>query len=92
MGTETTYIAEYLEGHKDEILDRWRAAAENEAMQAERLAKLDDRELLDHLPALTEVLIGVLRGGEESLVEATHTVMAISAGSTATASWTCSGN
>ena len=30
---------------------------------------MDDSELLDHLPALTEALIGVLRGEQKSLVE-----------------------
>ena len=69
MAAETAYIADYLEQHKDEILDRWRNAAKEESAQAERLAKMDDSELLDHLPALTEALIGVLRGEEESLVE-----------------------
>jgi signal transduction histidine kinase len=69
MAAETGYIADYLEQHKDEILDRWRDVAKKEDAQAERLANLDDRELLDHLPALTEALIGVLRGEEESLVE-----------------------
>jgi signal transduction histidine kinase len=69
MAVETAYIADYLEQHKDEILDRWRQAAVAESAQAERLGKMDDRELLDHLPALTEALIGVLRGEEESKVE-----------------------
>ena len=69
MAAKTAYIADYLEQHRDEILDRWRDAAKEEPAQAERLAKMDDRELLDHLPALTEALIGVLRGEEESLVE-----------------------
>jgi signal transduction histidine kinase len=69
MAAETAYIADYLEDHKDEILDRWRNAAEAEPAQAERLAKMDDGELLDHLPALTEALIGVLRGEQKSLVE-----------------------
>ena len=69
MAAETAYIADYLEDHKDEILDRWREAAEAESAQAERLAKMDDSELLDHLPALTEALIGVLRGEQKSLVE-----------------------
>ena len=69
MAAETAYIADYLEQHKDEILDRWRNVAKEEVAQAERLAKMDDRELLDHMPALTEALIGVLRGEEESLVE-----------------------
>src|ERR1700691_6383035 len=69
MAVETAYIADYLEQHKDEILDRWRKAAEAESTQAERLAKMDDRELLDHLPALTDALIGVLRGDQESKAE-----------------------
>jgi signal transduction histidine kinase len=69
MAAETAYIADYLEDHKDEILDRWRDAAEADSAQAERLAKMDDSELLDHLPALTEALIGVLRGEQKSLVE-----------------------
>ena len=69
MIAETAYIADYLEEHKDEILDRWRNAAEAEPAQAKRLAKMDDGELLDHLPALTEALIRVLRGEQESRVE-----------------------
>ena len=69
MAAETAYIADYLEDHKDEILDRWRDAAEADSAQAERLAKMDDSELLDHLPALTEALIRVLRGEQKSLVE-----------------------
>src|ERR1700720_3031118 len=69
MAAETAYIPDYLEDHKDEILDRWRNAAEAESAQAERLAQMDDRELLDHLPALTEALIGVLRGPEQSLIK-----------------------
>ena len=69
MAAETAYIADYLEQHKEEILDRWRKAAEDESAQAERLAKMDDRELLDHLPALTEALICVLRGEEEAIAE-----------------------
>jgi signal transduction histidine kinase len=69
MAGGTAYIADYLEDHKDEILVRWRNAAEAEPAQAERLAKMDDGELFDHLPALTEALIGVLRGEQKSLVE-----------------------
>jgi signal transduction histidine kinase len=69
MAADMAYIADYLERHKDEILDRWRSAARNESAEAERLGKMDDRELLDHLPALTEALIGALRGEAESLVE-----------------------
>jgi signal transduction histidine kinase len=70
MAAESAYIADYLEQHKDEFLDRWRDAAREEQAQAERLAKMDDHELLDHVPALTEALIRVLRGQQESLIEA----------------------
>jgi signal transduction histidine kinase len=66
MAVKTAYVADYLEQHKSEILSRWRTTARAESAQAERLAEMDDRELLDHLPALTEALIGVLRGKEES--------------------------
>jgi signal transduction histidine kinase len=69
MAAKNAYIADYVEQHKDEILDRWRKAAKEDSAQAERLAQMDDRELLDHLPALTEELIGVLRGKQGSLVE-----------------------
>ena len=69
MIAETAYIADYLEQHKDEIIDRWRNAAEVEPAQAKRLAKMDDGELLDHSPALIEALIRVLRGERESRVE-----------------------
>jgi signal transduction histidine kinase len=69
MAVETVEIADYLEQHKNEILDRWRDTAKAESEQAKRLAKMDDRELLDHLPALTDALIGALRGNEKSLVE-----------------------
>jgi signal transduction histidine kinase len=69
MAAKNSYIADYVEQHKDEILDRWRKAAKEDSAQAERLAQMDDRELLDHLPALTEALIGVLRGQQGSLVE-----------------------
>jgi hypothetical protein len=69
MAAKNSYIADYVEQHKDEILDRWRKAAKEDSAQAERLAQMDDRELLDHLPALTEALIGVLRGQQGSFVE-----------------------
>jgi RsbT co-antagonist protein rsbRD N-terminal domain len=69
MATETKYIADYLEQHTDEILGRWRTAAKAESSQAERLSKMDDRELLDHLPAVTQALIGALGGEEGSPLE-----------------------
>jgi hypothetical protein len=69
MAAKNAYIADYVEQHKDEILDRWRKAAKEDSAQAERLAQMEDRELLDHLPALTEAMIGVLRGEQDSPVE-----------------------
>jgi signal transduction histidine kinase len=69
MAAKNAYIADYVEQHKDEILDRWRKAAKEDSTQAERLAQMDDLELLDHLPALTEAMIGVLRGEQDSPVE-----------------------
>jgi signal transduction histidine kinase len=68
MPSKTDYLADYLEKHKDQILKRWRRAATQESEQAERLAKLDDRELTDHIPAMTEAMIGVLRRGDSSQI------------------------
>jgi signal transduction histidine kinase len=68
MPAKTTYVADYLEKHKSQILTRWRRAAKRESAQAERLAKLDDRELTDHIPAITEAMIGVLRGEDSSII------------------------
>ncbi len=68
MPSKTAYVADYLEKHQDQILKRWRRAAKRESSQAERLAKLDDRELTDHIPAITEAMIGVLRGEDSSII------------------------
>jgi signal transduction histidine kinase len=68
MPSQTEYIADYLEQHKDEILKRWRDSAEQESEQAKRLAALDDQELVDHIPAITEAMIAVLRGEDSSRI------------------------
>jgi signal transduction histidine kinase len=68
MPSQTEYIADYLEQHKDEILKRWRDSAEQESEQAKRLAALDDQELIDHIPAITEAMIAVLRGEDSSRI------------------------
>ena len=70
MPRKTAYVADYLENHKDEILRRWRRAAKQESKESKRLAKLDDKELLDHIPAITEALIAVWRGQDSSQVSA----------------------
>lgn len=68
MPVRTAYVADYLEQHKDEILKRWRKAAKQESEQSNRLAALDDQELVDHMPAITEAMIGVLRGEPSSRI------------------------
>jgi signal transduction histidine kinase len=70
MSVNTADIAYHLERRKGEILTRWRKAAEEESDQSKRLAELDDKDLLDHLPAITEALICVLRGEQSSKIEA----------------------
>jgi signal transduction histidine kinase len=69
MSVNTADVADHLERRKDEILTRWRKAAEEESAESKRLAELDDNELLDHLPAITEALICVLRGEKSSRIE-----------------------
>src|SRR6202045_2341618 len=69
MSVKTAYVAVNLEQHKDEILARGRNAARQESAQSKRLAELDDKELLDHLPAITEAMICVLRGENPSRIE-----------------------
>jgi signal transduction histidine kinase len=70
MSVKTAYVADNLEQHKDEILARWRnAATRQESAQSKRLAELDDKELLDHLPAIAEAMICVLRGEKPSRIE-----------------------
>ena len=70
MSVNTADIAYHLERRKGEILTRWRKAAEEESDQSKRLAELDDKDFLDHLPAITEALICVLRGEKSSKIEA----------------------
>jgi signal transduction histidine kinase len=70
MPRKTAYVADYLENHKQEILRRWRRAAKQESKESKRLAKLDDQELLDHIPAITDAMIAVWRGKDSSQVSA----------------------
>ncbi len=68
MPSKTAYVADYLEKHENQILKRWRTAAKRESEQAKRLAALNDRELTDHIPAITEAMIAVLRGEDSSRI------------------------
>ena len=56
------HIASHIEHLKDVILARWREAVRHDPEQAALIHKLDDQELLDHLPALIEKIIHSLRG------------------------------
>src|SRR6202453_279994 len=55
-------IADQLEKLKDQIVDHWRREVRTNPEQAALVAHLDDLELQDHLPALTERIIALLRG------------------------------
>jgi hypothetical protein len=55
-------IADQLIKIKDQILDHWRREVRSSPEQAALVAHLDDRDLQDHLPALTERIIAILRG------------------------------
>jgi signal transduction histidine kinase len=68
MPRKTAYVADYLENHKQEILRRWRKAATQESKESKRLAKLDNQELLDHIPLITDALIGCLRGKDSAQI------------------------
>ena len=68
MSVKTAYVAVNLEQRKDEILAQSQRR-EARIGQMKRLAELDDKDLLDHLPAITEAMICVLRGENPSRIE-----------------------
>ena len=70
MPRKTAYVANYLENHRNQILSRWRRAAKQESKELKRLANLDDKELLDHIPAITDAMIAVWRGQDSSQISA----------------------
>jgi signal transduction histidine kinase/CheY-like chemotaxis protein len=55
-------LADQLQKLKDQILELWRREVRSNPAQAALVTHLDDRELQDHLPALTERIIAMLRG------------------------------
>src|ERR1700691_3247655 len=70
IGAKATMIADQLHKLKDQILELWRREVRNNPEQAALVADLDDQELQDHLPALTERIIALLRGEPaEGLIE-----------------------
>src|ERR1700751_5112976 len=67
MASETdphkaTRIASHIEHIKGEILARWREEVRRDPEQAALIHELDDEELQDHLPGLTDEVIRFLRG------------------------------
>jgi len=62
-------IANHIESLKGEILTRWRDEVHRDAEQAAQIHQLDDEELEDHLPALTDKVIKLLRGASTEDLE-----------------------
>jgi signal transduction histidine kinase/CheY-like chemotaxis protein len=67
MASETdphkaTKIASHIEHIKGEILARWREEVRRDPEQAALIHELDDEELRDHLPGLTDKVIRFLHG------------------------------
>ena len=54
-------LADYIERLRQEILLRWREAVRRDPEQSAEIQQLDDKELEDHLPALTDKIIALLR-------------------------------
>ena len=55
-------IANHIERLKGEIISRWRDEVRSNPELTALVHKLDDQELEDHLPALTDKIISLLRG------------------------------
>lgn len=55
-------IANHIDELKSQVLSRWRELVRRDREQWRLVHNLDDRELEDHLPALTDEVIKALRG------------------------------
>ena len=55
-------IANHVERLKGEIISRWRNEVRSDSELTPLVHKLDDHDLDDHLPALTDKIIALLRG------------------------------
>ena len=64
------HIADRIEQLKGQILDRWREEVRKDPVQAASVPHLDDQELKDHLPALTDKILKLLRGEQVTDLEA----------------------
>jgi signal transduction histidine kinase len=59
---EANKIANHIERLQGEIISRWRDEVRSNPELTALVHKLDDQELEDHLPALTDKIISLLRG------------------------------
>ena len=57
-------IANHINDLKSQVLSRWRELVRRDREQWRLVQNLDDRELEDHLPALTDKVIEALRSEE----------------------------
>jgi signal transduction histidine kinase len=70
MSAREINIADRIEQLKGQILDRWREEVRKDPVQAASVHHLDDQELKDHLPALTDRILKLLRGEQVTDLEA----------------------
>lgn len=69
MPVALALIADYLKGLENEIVERWRSEVRADPEQYALVHHLDDQELQDHLPALTEQIIKLLQGEPAEALE-----------------------
>jgi signal transduction histidine kinase len=62
MSTKHHIVADYIRNLIHEVIVRWRDEVRRDPDQLAFIGRLDDKQLEDHLPALTEKIIKILRG------------------------------
>src|SRR5258708_25234990 len=70
MSAREINIADRIEQLKVQMFDRWREEVRKDPVQAASVHHLDDQELKDHLPALTDRILKLLRGEQVTDLEA----------------------
>jgi signal transduction histidine kinase len=63
-------IANHIERLQDRLISAWRVTVRQDPQQPSLIQRLDDQELEDHLPALTEKIIKLLRDEPSEGIEA----------------------
>jgi signal transduction histidine kinase len=61
-------IADYLQSRKDEVISLWREEARASPHHSSVVGSLDDKELEDHLPVITDTLIEILHGAKSEKI------------------------